>query len=58
MPRDEVSRTVNVERNGGQKWVKDIAATVDCRRLDNFPSIVTILQAPETPRYHIAEIYG
>ena len=22
MPRDAVSRTANVERNGGQKWVK------------------------------------
>ena len=24
MPRDEVSRTANVERNGGQKWVKSL----------------------------------
>ena len=22
MPRDAVSRTINVERNGGHKWVK------------------------------------
>ena len=24
MPRDAVSRTANVERNGGHKWVKEI----------------------------------
>ena len=23
-PRDAVSRTANVERNGGQKWVKEV----------------------------------
>ena len=24
MPRDAVSRTANVERNGGHKWVKEL----------------------------------
>ena len=24
MPRDAVSRTANVERNGGHKWIKDM----------------------------------
>ena len=24
MPRDAVSRTANVERNGGHKWVKNV----------------------------------
>ena len=27
MPRDAVSRTANVECNGGQKWVKPIPTT-------------------------------
>ena len=26
MPRDAVSRTANVERNGGHKWVKGVPA--------------------------------
>ena len=30
IPRDAVSRTANVERNGGHKWVKEIVKTLDC----------------------------
>ena len=28
MPRDAVSRTANVERNGVQKWVKEVSTTI------------------------------
>ena len=33
MPRDAVSRTANVERNGGHKWVKPIRFMVGSIRL-------------------------
>ena len=29
MPRDAVSRTANVERNGGHKWVKELDRDMD-----------------------------
>ena len=44
MPRDAVSRTAIVERNGGHKWVKDKAR--ERRETDLFPSCVVRYMFP------------
>ena len=41
MPRDEVSRTVNIERNGGHKWVKMNKHFIKTRKISQNKNQVT-----------------
>ena len=42
MPRDAVSRTANVERNGGQKWVNHWSGTWN--RNANFNNLAEVIR--------------
>ena len=44
MPRDPVSRTANVERNGGHKWVKPLGTSPTYSHSKKTPKTITFLQ--------------
>ena len=51
MPRDAVSRTANVERNGGHKWVNglcySIAGLLDTNTQNNFRILTAYDPSPQ-----------